>query len=165
MKEARQSASISNDKAKAPPDSTTQVPELSEEDIAIKRVLETLSTLNGPAREAAVMKLAQKVKVKILGKEHTAKGLIVGAIAAKAAPHIHAVIRDEVIRLGVGRREYHAVVVPLFNRIDEQNPQSHRLEGCVRGRILSPSPVGRHAGYGSCRVRDGAEPRCTHSQS
>lgn len=38
-------------------------------------------------------------------------------MAAKAAPEIHAVIRDECIRLGVGRTEYRAVVKSLFNRI------------------------------------------------
>ena len=45
------------------------------------------------------------------------KQLIQSAIASKAAPTVHAVIADEVIRLGIGRREYRAVVVPLYRRI------------------------------------------------
>ena len=45
------------------------------------------------------------------------KQLIQSSIAAKAAPAVHTVIADEVIRLGMGRREYRAVVVPLYERI------------------------------------------------
>ena len=45
------------------------------------------------------------------------KQLIQSSIAAKAAPVVHTVIADEVIRLGIGRREYRAVVVPLYERI------------------------------------------------
>ena len=42
------------------------------------------------------------------------KQLIQSSIAAKTAPVVHTVIADEVIRLGIGRREYRAVVVPLY---------------------------------------------------
>ena len=120
---------------------STKVNEPAEEDDVIKRILNTLSGLNGPAREAAVMKLAevrtisdthtrfprraqpdshslsQKIKIKILGDDYSMGALITAAIAAKAAPEIHSVIRDECIRLGVGRREYRGVVVRLFTRI------------------------------------------------
>ena len=95
---------------------TDTVPETAE-DIAIKKVLHTLGELNRSSREAAVMTLAKRIKVKIVGENHTMKELITASIAAKAVPGIHAVIRDEVIRLGVGRREYRAVVKPLFFRI------------------------------------------------
>lgn len=60
---------------------------------------------------------SQKVKVKILGKDCSMEDLITASIAAKATPKIHNVIRDECIRLGVGRKEYREIVVPLFNRI------------------------------------------------
>ena len=63
--------------------------------------------------------LSQKIKIKIVGDDHTMGDLLTAAVAAKAAPEIHAVIRDECIRLGVGRREYRAVVVPLFTRIKQ----------------------------------------------
>ena len=43
--------------------------------------------------------------------------LIASAIATKAAPTVHAVIADECIRLGVGRREYRNVIMPTYNRI------------------------------------------------
>ena len=55
--------------------------------------------------------------MQIVGESHSLDQLIRASIAAKAAPAVHAVIADECIRLGVGRREYRKVVVPLFNRI------------------------------------------------
>ena len=88
-----------------------------EEDAAIKVVLETLNALRGPSREVAIMKLAEQVKVKLFGKEFNMKDLVIASIAAKATSEVHAVIRDEVICLCVGRQQYQAVVVPLFNRI------------------------------------------------
>ena len=86
-------------------------------DAAIKIVFETLNSLRGPAREEAIMKIAVKVKVKLFGEDFNMKDLIQASIAAKATTEVHAVIRDEVIRLGVGRKDYRNVVVPLFNRI------------------------------------------------
>ena len=77
----------------------------------------TLEELRGPARQAAITKLARKIKVQIVGEKHSMHKLIRASIAVKAAPEVHAVIRDEVIRLGVGRDEYRHVVKPLFNRI------------------------------------------------
>ena len=64
-------------------------------------------------------KIAERVKLKIVGEQYPMQRLIRDAIAAKALPEVHLVIRDECIRLGVGRREYRAVVVPLFNRIQD----------------------------------------------
>ena len=61
--------------------------------------------------------IMQKIKIKLFGEDYSMKTLISAAIAAKAVPEIHAVIRDECIRLGVGRREYRGVVMPLFSRI------------------------------------------------
>ena len=88
-----------------------------EEDAAIKVILETLNALHGPSREAVIMKIAVLVKVKLFGEDFNMKDLVIGSIAAKATSKIHAVIRDEAIRLCVGRDEYRAAVVPLFNRI------------------------------------------------
>ena len=88
-----------------------------EKDAAIKRVLEILNALRGPAREAAIMKIAEKVKVKLFGEDFNMRDLVTTSIAAKATEEIHAVIRDECIRLGVGRNDYRAVVKPLFWRI------------------------------------------------
>ena len=56
-------------------------------------------------------------KVTIAGEEYNMQQTIVNSIAAKATPIVHGVIADEVIRLGIGRREYRKVVDPLFNRI------------------------------------------------
>ena len=80
----------------------------------IRQVLQTMDDLRGPAREAAIMKLAKKIKLQIFGEECSMDRLLRDSMAV---PAIHAVITDEVIRLGVGRREYRAVVVPSFNRI------------------------------------------------
>ena len=88
-----------------------------EEDAAIKIVLETLNALRGPSREAAIMKLADKIKVELFGVDFNTKDLLIASVAAKATTEVHEVIRDEVIRLGVGRKQYRAVVIPLFNRI------------------------------------------------
>ena len=63
------------------------------------------------------MKIAKRVKLKIVGEQYSMHRLIRDSIAVKAMTEVHLVIRDECIRLGVGRREYRAVVVPLFNRI------------------------------------------------
>ena len=98
---------------------TTSESTLLSDDAAVKKVLETLELLRGPAREAAFMKIAERVKLKIVGEQYSMQRLIRDAIAAKALPEVHLVIRDECIRLGVGRREYRAVVVPLFNRIQD----------------------------------------------
>ena len=95
---------------------TSQSTSLSD-DTSIKQVLETLDLLRGPAREATFMKIAHRVKLKIVGEQYSMHRLIQDAIAAKALPEVHLVIRDECIRLGVGRDEYRSVVVPLFNRI------------------------------------------------
>ena len=97
-------------------DRTAKSTKLSDDD-AVKTILQTLEELRGPAREAAFVKIAERVKLKIVGEQYTMGNLIRDAIAAKAMPEVHLVIRDECIRLGVGRREYRAVVVPLFNRI------------------------------------------------
>ena len=97
------------------------------DDEAVKNILETLESLRGPAREAAFMKIAQRVKVKIIGEKYSMGSLIQDAIAAKAMPEVRLVIRDECIRLGVGRREYRAVVVPLFNRIRDAIGWKDRL--------------------------------------
>ena len=40
------------------------------DDEAVKNILETLESLRGPAREAAFMKIAQRVKVKIIGEKY-----------------------------------------------------------------------------------------------
>ena len=88
-----------------------------DEDEAIKIVLETLNSLREGSRAAAITKLAVKIKVKLFGEDFNMKDLVTASIAAKATTEVHAVIRDEVIRLGVGRQQYRAVVVPLFNRI------------------------------------------------
>ena len=77
----------------------------------------TLEELRGPARQAAITKLARKIKVQIVGEKQSMHKLIRASIAVKAAPEVHAVIRDEFIRLGVGRGEYRHVVKSLFNRI------------------------------------------------
>ena len=63
------------------------------------------------------MAIATRIKILIVGKPCTLDSLLRASIAAKAAPAIHRVIVDECIRLGVGRRDYRKVVVPLFNRI------------------------------------------------
>ena len=52
-----------------------------------------------------------------MGKDYDMQQLIKSAMASKAAPIVHAVIAEEVIRLGVGRQEYRKVVVPLFEKI------------------------------------------------
>ena len=89
----------------------------SEEECVLEDVAKKISKLSGPGREAALMKLAKRIKVTIVGEQYSLHRLIRGAIAVKAAPAIHAVIADEVIRLGVGRNEYRKVVKPLYNRI------------------------------------------------
>ena len=83
----------------------------------VRNVVKTMQELRGPAREAAMMDIAKRIKISIVGEQCTLDSLFRASIAAKAAPAIHQVIADECIRLGVGRRDYRKVVVPLFNRI------------------------------------------------
>ena len=74
-------------------------------------------TLRGAGREAALMELAQRVKVTIVGEDYNMQQLIKSVMASKAAPTVHAVIAEEVIRQGISRQEYRKVLVPLFERI------------------------------------------------
>jgi hypothetical protein len=93
----------------------TTIPE--DEACVFEKFTKTIANLSGPGREAALMNLARRIKVTIVGEEYSLERLVRGAIAVKAAPTIHAVIADEVIRLGVGRREYRKVVRPMYNKI------------------------------------------------
>ena len=83
----------------------------------VKGIIQQLQQLRSSSKEAVLMQLSRQVKVTICGNQYNMKQLIQSAIAAKAAPVVHAVIADEVIRLGIGRREYRSVVVPLYRRI------------------------------------------------
>ena len=87
-----------------------------DEDI-VRVIIQQLQQLRSSSKEAVLMQLSRRVKVTICGNQYNMKQLIQSAIAAKAAPVVHAVIADEVIRLGIGRREYRTVVVPLYKRI------------------------------------------------
>ena len=95
----------------------TASPPLTVEQTVIEKAVQKLMNLSGLERESAFKEITRRVKVTIVGKEYDMKQLILNSIAVKAAPIIHAVIADEVIRLSVGRKEYVKVVVPLFNRI------------------------------------------------
>ena len=53
----------------------------------------------------------------LVGKHYSMHDLIQGAIAAKAAPTVHAVIAAECIRLGVGRKDYRNVIMKAYKKI------------------------------------------------
>ena len=77
------------------------------------------------------MQLSRRVKVTICDNQYNMKQLIQSAIAAKAAPVVHAVIADEVIRLGIGRREYRAVVVSLLIQTNKGRDREGRFNSCT----------------------------------
>ena len=100
----------------ASPTTTSESPDSVQDDV-LRQVMSTMAGLHGPEREIILMQIAKKIKVTIVGEEYSLTALIKAATAAKAAPTIHAVIADECIRLGVGRREYRRVVVRMYNKI------------------------------------------------
>ena len=99
------------------PDSNSECPPPSADDIAIDRIQSILNNLKDGALESTLMKIADRVKVTIVGKTCSLKELIHAATTAEAAPQVHAVIADECIRLRVGRREYTKVIVPAYRKI------------------------------------------------